>query len=351
MVAAAVLVAVALGALLPTRTFAQGGVTERVIATAPRTSFVGATDLDTLVLQQPPPPQPPAVPVLPEESPITPPPLAPASRRLGSTAGAAVPAPVATSAAAGTGTWALIVGVNDYPGTDHDLMAAANDAAEVRRALVQLGAPESHLLTLINAQASADAIRGGLDWLTANAGPSATAVVFYAGHAVKVDGDTEALVGADDREVDDAEVGARLRSLAARRAWIGIASCFGGGFTEALAPGRILTGAAPANGLAYENSRFGRSYMVEYMVRQALVEGRSAPNVQAAYAYAVDALNRDYPGRAPVQMDQSDGTFDLRSDDSAPPPAPPPPPQAAPAPPPTSTPPPRQNCLLGLCRG
>jgi hypothetical protein len=263
--------------------------------------------------------------------------------RAARTAGAATRrTPVPPSAATGTGTWALIVGINDYAGSDHDLFAAANDAREVERAVLQLGAGADHVLRLIDGEATADAIRSGLDWLTANAGPNSVAVFFYAGHAVKIGPNTEAMVGADMGEIRDTELADRLAGLAARQAWIGIARCYGGGFTEALAPGRILTGAAPANGLAYENSRFGRSYLVEYMVHQAMVEGRAADSVQSAFAYAADAIARDYPDRVPVQFDEARGPLDLRA---PPPPAPPSQPSGGPPPTTTTTTPPSSGVL------
>src|SRR4051812_32491810 len=35
---------------------------------------------------------------------------------------------VQTTRATGTGTWAVVVGINDYPGADHDLAYAESDA-------------------------------------------------------------------------------------------------------------------------------------------------------------------------------------------------------------------------------
>jgi hypothetical protein len=88
--------------------------------------------------------------------------------------------------------------------------------------------------------------------------------------------------------------------------------------------------------------------MVEYMVHRAIVEGRAAQSVQAAFAYASDAIARDYPGRQPVQVDQSGGPMDLHApaEKPAPPPAPP---ASAPSSPPPSAPPPKQSCFVGLC--
>jgi hypothetical protein len=344
--------AVALAATLPTPTFALG----RSPASAPaKPALMGLADpaFDRLVV----PPAAPQAETL--DASVPAPPDAAAIPQVPAAARAVVrgPRPMPSTAprnrapALGGGTWALIVGINDYPGATYDLGAAVNDASEVERAMLMLGAGRDHVMTLLDGAATGDAIRNGLDWLTANAGPDAVAVFFYAGHAVKYSAGVEQLVGADGVRIGDAELGDRLSALAARRAWIAIAGCYGGGFTEVLAPGRILTGAAPANGLAYENSKFNRSYMVEYMVHRAIVEGQANQSVQAAFAYASDAIARDYPGRQPVQVDNSGAPMDLRP--ASPPPPPPPPSAPAPPqdggaqPPPTTTPPDR--CWLGIC--
>lgn len=209
------------------------------------------------------------------------------------------------------GTWAVIIGINDYPGARHDLRSAVNDANDMSIALSRMGVPGDHQLVLRDRQASARSMRLATDWLRAHAGPDAVAVFFYAGHVRKTDG-REAMVAADGSLMSDAELAAKLDGLRARRAWIGIAACYGGGFTEVLKPGRVLTGASPANKLAYENSAFGRSYMVEYMVRQAMIENLAPETIQISFAWARDAISRDYPGREPVQFDQGTGILDLR---------------------------------------
>jgi hypothetical protein len=268
------------------------------------------------------------------------------------------PAPVAPptvltappSGGAGTGTWAVVIGVDDYPGSRYDLRAARNDALAVQDALARLGTPPEQVLALHDGQAGADVIRAAAGWLADNAGPDAVAVFFFAGHVRKLGPGAEALVAADGREVRDHELARLLAPMPARSAWIAIAGCYGGGFTEVMAAGRVLTGAAPADQMAYENTALPRSYMVEYMVQQAIVEGRAADTVQTAFAYARDALARDYPGRQPVQVDATDGALSLgrRAPASAPAePGPPPPPQSPPPTPPTTEPPPR-DCFLGV---
>ena len=241
-------------------------------------------------------------------------PIAPPPEDMEGPAAVAPPPALLNTRSTGTagGTWAVIIGVNDYPGTRYDLRSAVNDADDMNRALANMGVPGDHRLLLTDGQVTQRTIRAAVDWLVARAGPDAVAVFFFAGHVRKLASTTEAMIGADGRPVSDAELGSSLRRLAARRAWIGIAACYGGGFTEVLAPGRVLTGAAGANEPAYENSAFARSYMVEFMVRQAMIEGRAPETVQSAFAYARDAIAQQYPNRQPVQLDHSGGPLDLR---------------------------------------
>lgn len=210
-----------------------------------------------------------------------------------------------------SGTWAVVIGVNDYPGSRHDLRAAVNDANTTAAALLKLGVPAQNVLVLRDRQVNRATISQSVDWLNAHAGPDAVGVFFFAGH-VRKSGGREAMVGADGSLFSDAELAGKLSGLRAKRAWIAMAACYGGGFTEVLAPGRVLTGAAGANQLAYENSMYNRSYMVEYMLQRAVLDGRSPATVQSAFEWARSALSRDHPNRLPVQIDRGAGALDLR---------------------------------------
>ena len=248
------------------------------------------------------------------------------------------------------GTWAVVVGANDYPGSEFDLGSAVADAGDVDDALARFGVPADHRLVLRDRQASAAGVAGAVDWLVAHAGPDAVAVLFFAGHVRKLGPTTEALVGTDGGLLPDGELATRLGRLQARRMWIGIAGCYGGGFTELLAPGRVLTAAAGADDLAYENARLGRSYLVEYMVRRGMIQNLAGATVQAAFLFAQSEITRDFPSRIPVMVDLLGAGLDLRPGAAAlvgaAPVAPPASPASpAPAPPPTSPP---RTCVLGL---
>jgi len=217
------------------------------------------------------------------------------------------------------GVWAVVIGIDDYPGTDADLRAAVADARDVDSALAAYGVPASHRLVLLDRQATADNIRGALAWMVNRASADSTAVFFYSGHVRQVAGDPdhdgeaidEAIVAADGDNVYDGQVADLLRGLEARSAWLGIAACYGAGFDDALAPGRILTAAAGENDVAYENSSLGHSYMVEYMVHRAMLQGKAPASVQDAFAWARTQIARDYPNRQPAVLDRSRGPIVL----------------------------------------
>lgn len=213
------------------------------------------------------------------------------------------------------GVWAVVVGIDDYPGADADLRAAVADARDVDNALAAYGVPANHRLMLTDRQATADNIRGALAWMAGRASADSTAVFFYSGHVRQVAGDPdrdgevidEAIVASDGDNVYDGQVAELLRGMEARSTWIGVAACYGAGFDDALAPGRILTAAAGENDVAYENSSLGHSYMVEYMVRRAMLQGKAPASVQDAFAWARTQIARDYPNRQPAVLDRSKG--------------------------------------------
>ncbi len=229
----------------------------------------------------------------------------------------APPAPLRSAARASSapsgqpGTWAVVIGVNDYPGSQYDLNYAVNDANDATQALAQQGVSGDHVMNLRDGQVTPEVIRSAVNWLANNAGPDAVAVFFFAGHVMKKGG-SEVIVTSDGGNVSDAQLANWLSALQARRAWITIAACYGGGFTEVLAPGRVLTAAAGANEVAYESSAFGRSYLGEYMLRRAMIEGAANSTVQSAFAWARAKISQEYSGREPVQFDSSDGSLNLR---------------------------------------
>ena len=252
----------------------------------------------------------------------------------------------------GPGVWAVVIGINDYPGRGHDLRWAGADADDMVAALRALGVPGDHIVSLRDGAAPAANVTLAADWLVAHAGKDATAVFAYSGHVRKLDTDHEAMVAADGNVVTDTDLAAHLAPLAAKRTWLSMEACFGGGFTEALGPGRVLTAAADADHLAYENSDLHRSYLGEFMIREALLQGKANGSVQQAFDYAFAAIHQRYPGREPFEIGDTTDNLDLRAPGAgrpatasaasaaapaSPGPPPPPPPAQRSAPPPSTT--------------
>jgi hypothetical protein len=246
----------------------------------------------------------------------------------------AAPAPPAPQ----DGVWAVIIGIDDYPGRSADLEYAVADADAIDLALGGFGVSSDRRLVLRDGQATRSRVLDAIAWLVERAGPESTAVVFFAGHVRHLGGETQAMITAEGATITDYELAVRLGALAAEHTWIVMAACYGGGFTEVLAPGRVLTAAADSRSLAYENREIGGSYLVHHMVREGWLQGLAGPSVQEAFAYADGALAASRPDRRGVQFDHAGepirfGSVDVRAAGSGQAPEPgehsPPPPQPA----------------------
>ncbi len=250
--------------------------------------------------------------------------------------------------------FALLIGIDDYPGRRYDLGSAVADVDTIDAALEAFGVPPGNRVVLRDGQATRDAVGAAIRSLVAQGGSGATYVFGYAGHARWVGGDTQELVLADGGTLTDRELADLLAPAATQRMWLLLATCFAGGFTELLAPGRVLTGAAAWDRQAWEDPALNGSYLVHYLVREGWLHGKAGDSVQEAFRFADQSLARDHPDRRPVQVDEVGtrlvlGPGDPRAGaESAPPgpaadPGPGPPPSS-----PTTTRPDDDPCLLGV---
>jgi hypothetical protein len=255
--------------------------------------------------------------------------------------------------------FALIIGINDYPGRRSDLRSAVADAETLDAALDGFGVPDGNRVVLRDGQARLADVVAAIQSLVTRGGAGSTLVLGYTGHVRKLDRDTEAMVLADGRTLSDVELAALLAPATTQRMWVLLATCYAGGFTELLAPGRVLTAAAGANDLAYESRSLNASYLMHYLVREAWLFGKAGPSVQEAFAYADAALLREHAQHRPLQVDESGVPMILGAGDptsaagQAPMPAPPPPDPGGStvATPPTTAPPKEPDCFLGLLCG
>jgi Caspase domain len=87
---------------------------------------------------------------------------------------------IAPGTAGAAALYGLVVGIDDYIGTENDLEGAVNDAGDIAQALKAAGAKD--VVELVNADASKDGIAAAWQALLAKAQPGDTIVFSYAGH-------------------------------------------------------------------------------------------------------------------------------------------------------------------------
>lgn len=155
------------------------------------------------------------------------------------------------------GKYALLVGIDDYPGTGNDLRGPVEDARIMERALTErFGFAPENVVTLNDDEATRENIANGILQHLGQAGPDGVAVFFYSGHGMQV-GQNIGLTGALDPEpagegdealyiygydqestaLLDEELGYLIETIDAGRALVAVDACFSGEITRASGDG------------------------------------------------------------------------------------------------------------------
>ncbi len=149
--------------------------------------------------------------------------------------------------------YALLIGVSDYPGEEHDLGGGPlNDVDLMHSILVdKYGFKDQNILILRDQEGNRDQIIEAFRRHLGQAGPNGVAVFFYSGHGMQLP-DNRYLTGADDPEPDgkdealavwgtqggkygyilDDEMGILLGELKAGRVLVMLDDCFSGTATR-----------------------------------------------------------------------------------------------------------------------
>ncbi|HSG46435.1 MAG TPA: caspase family protein [Longimicrobiales bacterium] len=101
---------------------------------------------------------------------------------------------------ASNGRYALLVGIDDYPGTGSDLRGPVRDAQIMRNVLVgRFGFSDENVVLLTDADATRENIANAILAHLGQAGPDGVAVFFYSGHGTRIGADI-GLTGSLDPE-------------------------------------------------------------------------------------------------------------------------------------------------------
>jgi len=201
---------------------------------------------------------------------------------LGSLSLLALAAPGPAIALPGNEKWALLIGVGDYAGNTVSTPGSKQDALDTRSFLGEKGWPQSQMRVLVDEQATAPAIREGLDWLVSHCGPGSSCVFKHSGHVKQAranDGDTESLDEGlwtyENAFIWDGELGQKLSQLKGN-AWFDFSGCEAAGFDDGLSsPQHLVTASSQENEKSYESPEWGNSVWTELLVNRGLRGGSS----------------------------------------------------------------------------
>ncbi len=139
--------------------------------------------------------------------------------------------------------FALVIGVEKYPGGLPSVQFADRDSRAVYRTLIALGVPPDHIKRLTNGTATRGGIKGGIRWLGRNAKPDSTVWVYFSGHGAPGAHGHTYLVPSGGNPNDLRDTAYRetsfyndLNRLHAKRVLIALDACFSG------RPGRSVIG-------------------------------------------------------------------------------------------------------------
>ena len=158
---------------------------------------------------------------------------------------------------ASNGKYALLIGIDDYPGTGSDLRGPVEDAQIMYNTLTErFGFDPANIVVLNDADATRENIANGVVQHLGQAGPDGVAVLFYSGHGTQIgqnigltgvldpelrgDGDEGIYIYGHDEEssvILDEELGYLIESIDAGRALVVVDACFSGEITRASGDG------------------------------------------------------------------------------------------------------------------
>ncbi|MCK5650347.1 MAG: caspase family protein [Gemmatimonadetes bacterium] len=148
--------------------------------------------------------------------------------------------------------YALLVGIDDYPGSGSDLRGPVRDAGIMQEVLTQrFGFDPANVVTLTDSEATRENIANGIVQHLGQAGPDGVAVFFYSGHGTQIganigltgsldpeprgDGDEAIYIYGYSQESSvllDEELGFLIETIDAGRALVVVDACFSGEITR-----------------------------------------------------------------------------------------------------------------------
>jgi metacaspase-1 len=201
--------------------------------------------------------------------------------------------------------YAIVIGINNYPGTANDLQYCVNDAVSMKNVLTDIYKFQS-VDMITDKNATYENISSKIQALSATAGADDEVVFFFSGHGAKGkanDGDmnsTDQAIVVNKQDgtwgyIWDGQLKSWFSGFKANRIVFIFDSCLAGGMSVLQGPGRIVNMACSASGLSYEDDLWGGGhgqftyYFVVQGMQQKLADTNSTDSkvsVEEAFDYA-----------------------------------------------------------------
>jgi hypothetical protein len=147
--------------------------------------------------------------------------------------------------------WAVLIGINNYPGDTIDLPYSRNEIYSFKNTLLDGGNwDESHIRVLTDDDADISGIFNAINWLALNAEDDDVSIFYFAGHGGRTP--SNEYIVAPDGPISDIELDQKLDQIKGRLVVI-LDCCFSGGFIEELGEiGRVVLTACKKDELTYQ---------------------------------------------------------------------------------------------------
>lgn len=146
---------------------------------------------------------------------------------------------------------AVLIGINDYPGTSGDLPYSVNEINSFKKTLINKGNwNESQIKMIIDQEANHDNIIDSLEWLAEQETNKDISIIYFVGHGGKIDNNYS--FSAYDSKIYDYELDTIFDTYEGRIVLI-MDCCKSGGFTETVkGRGRMIMAACDKDELTYQ---------------------------------------------------------------------------------------------------
>ena len=211
--------------------------------------------------------------------------------------------------------WAVLIGINDYPGTTNDLPYSVNEITSFQNTLLHTrNWKQSNIKILTDTNATNSSLINAITWLDENEDSNDVSLIYFAGHGSR-NAEGQEYIMLYDAKITDKELDTQLDNLEGKIIVI-LDSCKSGGFIEELRQNkRVILTACSKNELTYQDDNL-QSGIFGYFLNRTL--DKLAKSAETAFLFTnplcvsySEKLSEIYHGNYTFHPAKYDGTIGL----------------------------------------